>query len=1602
MISELVQLDSFREAIKYNDTQFKSNHNDDKSGENVFSRNMNEMKIEFQKFLSNFESSANNNVEKGDVIMINLVISWFYDSAQIYHRRQSIFAPLIMTIKNLPPNIMNELGFGTFLLSLITYSAGSEVEKFIIFDCFIAELLSFQKGVSIIVGKTLYRVQIRIGTHILDMPALCKIMNLEYCFNSKYGCPFCNWGKGHYDPLIRKCKYMNTGNCLGMRGYFNLFGNTQQCLPHDWYLKTIVSSPDDLNLIAEQIAQAPEIISANKKLNNKKIDSVVDHIGNSFNDLAFRVKWKTKPNLLTTDSLTIEKWCENKSLWKNEVIIEYLRTTETLLYFYNEHILDIVPIIKLPNKVKKCSDGFHEDQIYIEELKLSYDNKIETKENTIKREEALIRYLKAKTEKGTSPPLFLNSDILDIDDIEYNKLSDDIYSIHCDFRKCEHFKYLTNEELKRRTIRALELNKENKTKKIIAYKGCKDWWPFLILSYVDVGDTGFEGAHIIFNTCKQVIELWKGSSKHRQNLPGVKAYCKKYNLHPSVWDSKYVKEWEFTNKAQLRTQSFLKCLIIPKGSKDYMKVVKGLIFERTGHIKGMGRVAIIKTLMNLILFSNANMRPSYKGLFRTFSCILQRWFVKYPNPNDFDILFWRSVEFRTFFEKLIPVTEMTMNIHALPECIYNTKKQGSLFDCWACPGERDHSTFKALAHVIGGVRPELNVWNKYSIIENNSIIQNYNFLDKLIAEGGINTSSWKGVKQNHKMRNLSYNKDSSNFIYDDESISLRGVYSVALGDFEYSKIIETLFNEILNFYSQDTYICIEKSSAFRVMYVILNLKSKTETAFVCLKKLLDPINSILLIREQFLINPTFLLQCSLNDKINRSQEMIRTSWKSNNSILDLIDLLKLHLLPFINDQKQLDEIISSFNDTENLIFKYHEDLSLLIKSDIISSKKILDFDVETMLTLFKWKRKFYISNNIDFGGTLFTGRGILFSEKSDLISNSNNKLDNEWYKRSQYNSWVRLKQLCYKFIDNRRAGLPVYANLNYSFNFTLKTNNINCPYLSQHCHISSITSYRCMIQHRESVIVTDARGINSIINKYPNQLDQSDHFHNSRMPYLNLSKGATFNSYLPYFINSKKIYQTRVASIAFSKIYNKKTKEMNYKAIDIFSKYEDKQKISDEKVPKKQKSSDEKETKEKSNDIINIDDPNCKPSLLVFIDVKPELTIEPETNIIKQEIKDIHKIWINEENIYDSGSDDDHELVPDIFAGDNKFVADIFADDNVIDKNPRVIINNNIYDSEYENIDIMTNNINEKPLVISYYGFKWKDNSCAFDSLVVITYYAFVEMTFDQRQIFMDTFGRVSEIFTEMTERFTNRETKEAFAKYKEELISIYYKQDVDYNFKRQLGEFLSVNEIHSNVLRNCNSKQKCIDSFGVQGVFDILCHRYYFCNNLDCNQFGKAFQYKVEGNLYNNGPVVFTLKSIAPSASIGIKNYPIGINSKPDVKTISCNSCESKNILYKKVMKGFPLLLLLEHNLQRFTFEHNLELQDENDKIVFYKLIGIIYGDGTHFTASIFMNNNKSFFYDGMVDDGLLTDSPQGDFSKDLKGRQIDSLIYLKLQLDK
>ena len=68
--------------------------------------------------------------------------------------------------------------------------------------------------------------------------------------------------------------------------------------------------------------------------------------------------------------------------------------------------------------------------------------------------------------------------------------------------------------------------------------------------------------------------------------------------------------------------------------------------------------------------------------------------VKELTRSDFDVLFWRLIEFRTFWERLLPVCEMTMVIHALPESVKYIYSQGNIYNCWECPGERCNASFK--------------------------------------------------------------------------------------------------------------------------------------------------------------------------------------------------------------------------------------------------------------------------------------------------------------------------------------------------------------------------------------------------------------------------------------------------------------------------------------------------------------------------------------------------------------------------------------------------------------------------------------------------------------------------------------------------------------------------------------------------------------------------------------------------------------------------------------------------------------------------------------------------------------------------------------------
>lgn len=222
---------SFLDLLNYYDYGIKTDpknlyFKDSKDGES-YKRNMNEMKSNFKKYNEQRKNKTRKLVE------VSLCLSWFYDGCQLYHHLIYSFLPLIFTILNLPPSFRNKLGIGTFLLTINTLQPGSYAEFFLIFDCFVQELLELFDGISFISDdNTEYFIQCRLICSILDLPALCKVFYFTSMFNSEEGCVLCNWGGGSYYKEIKKVKYANSRLNLPPRHYLRSIGfKICDCIP---------------------------------------------------------------------------------------------------------------------------------------------------------------------------------------------------------------------------------------------------------------------------------------------------------------------------------------------------------------------------------------------------------------------------------------------------------------------------------------------------------------------------------------------------------------------------------------------------------------------------------------------------------------------------------------------------------------------------------------------------------------------------------------------------------------------------------------------------------------------------------------------------------------------------------------------------------------------------------------------------------------------------------------------------------------------------------------------------------------------------------------------------------------------------------------------------------------------------------------------------------------------------------------------------------------------------------------------------------------------------------------------------------------------------
>ena len=169
------------------------------------------------------------------VIPVLLVISLFYDGAQLYKSKVSDFSPLLMTIMNLPPTY-RKLGTGSFIISFSTSSSNSTTENFLFHDCLVKELENLAIGKMLNINGKEYFLMVQCKLSIMDTKQLETSLRITGT-NSLYGCNLCGFHGVSEKKILNKVVYETHRQFLDNRNICRGRGASGKCCPPGYYLK---------------------------------------------------------------------------------------------------------------------------------------------------------------------------------------------------------------------------------------------------------------------------------------------------------------------------------------------------------------------------------------------------------------------------------------------------------------------------------------------------------------------------------------------------------------------------------------------------------------------------------------------------------------------------------------------------------------------------------------------------------------------------------------------------------------------------------------------------------------------------------------------------------------------------------------------------------------------------------------------------------------------------------------------------------------------------------------------------------------------------------------------------------------------------------------------------------------------------------------------------------------------------------------------------------------------------------------------------------------------------------------------------------------------
>jgi hypothetical protein len=623
LLEDLVRTKWFVKALKYKRKNFGKYYEEDTSiSENgiVGEQSLSAMKDQFEFWKSKDPKRANHE-------SVNILLSEFYDGAQLFKRRTKDFNCLITGILNLPPTYRGKEGISNFITAV--YEGKHKFAEQVIFsDMYVEELRTLLQGIEFQFNGKDYFIQARLVLHIMDTKAAEGVFKLQNCGNSTQGCPSCQLIKGVHDGS--KCIYPGHRYLLPLNHYLRPIGQSNKCCPAGFYSENKWFSMEEFPAGRDKVSSVFDAFDSNKK--RQQSDFCLPCDGD------IERKQKLSEMYSTKDSESRLEWFHT-----GDFNLEAMKTSlKTILHYRHYDFREYEPYKRYPYK------NHMEDAMRAEELNAESDKKTKRSSkgvNGIKGMWPFANYSIADISKHSGPPAIHAITgcvrmLLDIIVGEYI------------LKDPKSKKGIPLSEL---DATGLDLNSDN-----VDVAASDD-------EYSDDDKSSDDDDDVV------------PSNKKTDVIPSRTSTIYKPEYRP-------LKPHHSANTGDIRRITcWLQCVLLPKGMSDDSWNIK---LNSIGSLKMNQKLKVISCYWDLILFACPSIDSSYKQFFRLVAADLtQMQTLKFSLK---DVLHLQNCinETISVWEGALPAKTLHYKVHQLVDLVPILENFGALSNSWEFIGER--------------------------------------------------------------------------------------------------------------------------------------------------------------------------------------------------------------------------------------------------------------------------------------------------------------------------------------------------------------------------------------------------------------------------------------------------------------------------------------------------------------------------------------------------------------------------------------------------------------------------------------------------------------------------------------------------------------------------------------------------------------------------------------------------------------------------------------------------------------------------------------------------------------------------------------------------